>query len=509
MPTSTATAEQTAAHLEGSGLAHAALGRTGLTVSQAGFGCYRITPRDQEHRRALELALTSGINLVDTSSIYNSGGSEQLVGEVLAGLFQDGRLERGQVVVVTKGGFLQGDTYRQSQKRKEQGDPWPELVEFQEGLEQCLHPDFLAGELEQSRERLGLEALDVYLLHNPEYYLAWAAHEGRDLQDSRRELLRRIRQAFVFLEEQVRRGSIAWYGISSNNLGHPPDHAEFICLQEVWELAGEVAGEHHFGVVELALNLLEPGVAVQANQPGGQTVLEFARSQGLGVLANRPFNAVGRQGFMRLADLEAPTPPGPQQIMELMGDLLDSEERFRKQLYPNLPLPDEQRRSLAEQLDLARPLAAHLEEFFGLEHWRAVRSSYWVPRINGALNHLAEYLQDKVEGMAVLQEHAAKVQAVLDAVDAWQQALAAEWSRNLKQRLGRRDPDLARAGSLSRMALRALRMTQGVDCVLVGMRRQGYVREVLEELAQPVEQGPWRDAWLDLEDDPPGEGQGG
>ena len=51
------------------------IGTTGLTVSQAGFGCYRITSGVAHHKTALQKALCEGINLIDTSSNYADGGS--------------------------------------------------------------------------------------------------------------------------------------------------------------------------------------------------------------------------------------------------------------------------------------------------------------------------------------------------------------------------------------------------------------------------------------------------
>lgn len=60
------------------------LGKTGWSVSPVGFGGYRIHDRVDEHREALKLALTSGCNLIDTSTNYGDGGSEKLIGKSFA-----------------------------------------------------------------------------------------------------------------------------------------------------------------------------------------------------------------------------------------------------------------------------------------------------------------------------------------------------------------------------------------------------------------------------------------
>ena len=109
-------------------IAFATLGGTGLQVSQAGFGCYRVSVGVAEHEAAMRLALQSGINLIDTSTNYADGDSERLVGQVLSAVVDNGELSRDQVVVVSKAGYLQGRNYTLSQKRKQQGKGFEELV---------------------------------------------------------------------------------------------------------------------------------------------------------------------------------------------------------------------------------------------------------------------------------------------------------------------------------------------------------------------------------------------
>ena len=87
-----------------------------------------------------------------------------------------------------KAGYLQGFNYALAQQRKKEGRPFPNLVKYAEGLDHCIHPDFLDDQLTRSLERLNLETLDVYLLHNPEYYLSWAERRPIPLDDGRTSL---------------------------------------------------------------------------------------------------------------------------------------------------------------------------------------------------------------------------------------------------------------------------------------------------------------------------------
>ena len=152
-----ATKEGTRSYAERhSSLGYGELDGTGLLASQAGFGCYRVDLADPEHERSLRKAMLSGINLIDTSSNYGDGGAEKLVGEVLEDMAASGEIGRESVVVVSKVGYLQGQNYQLSQERKRRGKPFRDLVLYADGLEHCIHPEFIDDQLTRSLERLKL-----------------------------------------------------------------------------------------------------------------------------------------------------------------------------------------------------------------------------------------------------------------------------------------------------------------------------------------------------------------
>lgn len=274
----------------------------GIRISGAGFGCYRVDARVKTHEQALTKALVSGINLIDTSANYADGGSERLVGNVIRDLIGAGKIKRAEVVVVSKVGYLQGENYKLSQERKGEGRPFQDLVLYENGLEHCIHPDFLAEQLTGSLSRLGLETVDCYLLHNPEYYLKWAKQQKNGKDKARREYLRRIRMAFLHLEQEVLQGRIQYYGVSSNTFPCEKLRADFTSLADLWKIAQSISPTHHFRVIQFPLNLLEPAGIIENNQPEEKSVVEFAREKGLGVLTNRPLNAIRADDLLRLSE---------------------------------------------------------------------------------------------------------------------------------------------------------------------------------------------------------------
>jgi len=285
--------------------AYRALGRTGLITSSLGFGSYRIDDRTPEHASAMEKALLGGVNLIDTSTNYADGSSESCIGHVLA------RQQREEFIVVSKVGYVQGQALALVRTREQRGSSFPEMVKYTEGCWHCIHPEFLADQLGRSLGRLRVEKVDVYLLHNPEYFFTDATkrHQRGSLEALRDEFYDRIRRAFSHLEDEVRRGRIGCFGVSSNTFGVPASDPEATSLERMWAIAGEVAHEHHFAVAQLPANFFESGAMLTRNNvTGTKTVLDFAREHDLAILVNRPLNAFYREQLIRLADTPVRNP---------------------------------------------------------------------------------------------------------------------------------------------------------------------------------------------------------
>lgn len=309
--------------------AYRALGRTGLVTASLGFGGYRIDDRTPEHAAALEQAVLGGVNLIDTSTNYTDGSSERCIGNVLA------RQRREELIVVSKVGYVQGQALALARTREQDGAAFPEMVKVMDGCWHCIHPEFLADQLERSLARLRVEKVDVYLLHNPEYFFTDAAqrHQQGSLEALREEFYDRIRRAFAHLEGEVRSGRIGFYGVSSNTFVVPQDDPEATSLERLWTIAGEVARAHHFAVAQFPANLFESGAMLTRNcVTGNRTTLEFAQAHDLAVLVNRPLNAFYRERLVRLADTPIRSPDVHARIDPFLPPSYRAESLARKAL---------------------------------------------------------------------------------------------------------------------------------------------------------------------------------
>ena len=476
------------------------LGETGLIISQAGFGGYRVAAGIKQHETALRHALDGGINLIDTSSNYTDGASETLIGQVLEDMIASGRISRQQVIVVSKVGYLQGQNLELSQQRKREGRPFQELVEPMQGLEHCIHPEFIADQLTRSLERLKLRTLDGYLLHNPEYYLGLAHKQGVKPETARKEYYRRIHQAFHHLENEVKNGRIRFYGISSNTFPSKTDDPEFTCLAEVWKIAESISPDHHFRLIQLPFNLLETGAALARNQPGGQTVLEFARKTKLGVLINRPLNAFTGNQMLRLADINEPRRMDDKTVIQSIRAVGLSETRLWLRILPQLDIPSGIQVRIKEQLAIGDTLKHYWKNFVSYERWRMVKNTNFHPRIQGVMDFLKPHAGDSPDLSSWIADHSACLENAYQAVGSIYADQAAREIKRLRAAVSKAAPEWSDAESISRMAIRAVRSTSGVSTVLVGMRREAYVNEVLDELRFSVERAERREIWERLRD---------
>jgi aryl-alcohol dehydrogenase-like predicted oxidoreductase len=123
------------------------LGKTGLQVSEIGFGAWGIGGRtveqtsygdtdDRTSLAALDRALERGITFFDTSAAYGNGHSEELIGRAVRG-------KRSRTIITTKAGY----------------EAWDRAPDFS--------PSAIVASTERSLARLGTDDLDLRQLHNP------------------------------------------------------------------------------------------------------------------------------------------------------------------------------------------------------------------------------------------------------------------------------------------------------------------------------------------------------
>ncbi|HEV2874534.1 MAG TPA: aldo/keto reductase [Thermoleophilaceae bacterium] len=215
------------------------LGRTGIEVSEIGYGAWGIGGAqwggadDDESIQALHRAIDLGLNFIDTALAYGEGRSERLVGQVVR--------ERDETVHVAT-------------KVPPKNRIWP----AGEGaaLEDVFPPGHVRECAEQSLRNLGMDSVDVLQLH------VW----NDDWADSA--------ELFDEVGELRSSGKIRFFGVSIND--HQP--ANGVRLVE----GGAV------DTVQVIYNVFD--------QSPEDELLPACRERGVGVIARVPLDEGGLTG---------------------------------------------------------------------------------------------------------------------------------------------------------------------------------------------------------------------
>jgi len=157
------------------------LGRTGLRLSEIGFGAWGIGggwgPRDDEAAvEALQRAFRLGVTFFDTAYVYGDGRSEQLIARALSS-------KRDQIVLASK---VPPKTYK-----------WP--VTPSQPVSETFPAQWITQCTERTLLNLGADHLDLQQLH------AWTDEYNEQLE---------WYEALVKLREQ---GKVRFFGVSAND----------------------------------------------------------------------------------------------------------------------------------------------------------------------------------------------------------------------------------------------------------------------------------------------------
>lgn len=469
---------------------------TDLITSKIGYGTYRVHDQDEAQTETLETAIEAGCNLIDTSSNYTDGGSETLIGNVLQKMISANKIKREEIILVSKVGYMQGQNLEQAQQREASGNPWEDVVKYMEGCWHCLHPDFLIDQWTRSTDRMGLETVDVYLLHNPEYFLSDAKNRSSQFTNwgaTQDTFYDRVYRAFVQMEQFVVDGKIRYYGISSNTFPSSQTDFEYVSLNRVYEAAakaaGTVYGDHavsHFKVIQLPYNLLESEALTETNNEiDGKraTVLEAAKSLGLGVLVNRPLNAFKDNQMTRLAQYEhRPNANYPQMMSLAEGALTQIETRLESTL-KDWGIFDSVQNQVNVHLfyDVAQQLGGFMPRVQDRNHWEQILQQHLIPQINAYLRQtgIACMNQHQTEWESLLAQYVQGLNTLFATITEIFNRVAAEKVEPISQALNQRLSDDQGALSLSQRALNFVTSSPGVSVVLNGMKREEYLEDAM------------------------------
>ncbi|MCT4584646.1 MAG: aldo/keto reductase [Peptostreptococcaceae bacterium] len=276
-------------------------------ISKIGCGTYlgdTDKKTDLMYKNAIEYAISNGVNIIDTAINYRGMRSEVIVGEVLKELILKKIIKRSEIIVATKGGYLPADFRKNNQKESLEKSVQEERIAFFENnilpninydkdymqgiinRGNTLSKDIIKLLFEESKKNLGLETIDLYYLHNPEYT---KAEIGEEL------FYEKLYETFLYLEEQIENGSLKYYGISTyGGFIVDEDKAEYLSLEKIMYTAEKAGGfNNNLKFIQLPFNKDMRNAGILKNQKIQDkiyTTLEAAKKLNLNVMTNISLN---------------------------------------------------------------------------------------------------------------------------------------------------------------------------------------------------------------------------
>lgn len=474
-----------------------------MKLPRIGFGGYRIDSRVDEHSAALRKAILEGITLIDTSSNYADGRSEILIGNVVDELVSEKKIKREDLIIVSKAGYIQGQNLKFARKRKEQGKPFSDVVEHADKIWHCISPDFLEDQLNRQLFRLNQGSdngyIDIYLLHNPEYYLTRASKNNTGKEKAYEEYYLRISKAFEFLEEKVMEGRIRAYGISSNTFISPSENYEFTSFEKILGIAEDISAENNFRFVQFPLNLIEAGALLEKNQNGNtRTLLETVSENKIQTLVNRPLNSVTKNGLIRLAEFDVQK-FDEDDFHRNCEHILLAEDDFANGKIPNTGISEADKDLVISLFDSGKKIYENWNNFGSVEHLNDLIEHYFSPRIN----YLMDYFEDKITDdhlKEYFDKYLVLLFRVMNQVSNYYKHFAAKRSRYINGIIDAEFGEETKGLTLSQKAIHLVGSLPGVDCVLVGARKEDYVDDIKPLLKEGKISGPEK-AFIKIRDE--------
>ncbi|HKB69654.1 MAG TPA: aldo/keto reductase [Thermoanaerobaculia bacterium] len=291
----------------------------GLRLSSIGLGTYLGEEDDATDRgfeESIAVALSLGVNVIDTAVNYRGQRSERAVGRAVAAAIEEGAAAREEIFVATKGGFLPYDGEDARPPEIQAGAAFFDtgILSAPDVAAGChaMSPQFLGEMIEWSRKNLGLSTIDLYYLHNPETQLQAVPREA---------FAGRLRRAIEVLEKAAQEGRIGSWGVATwDALRVPPSHPAHLSLAEIAAAARDVAGDaHHFAAVQAPVNLAMPqAIAYPSQRSRGRKAPLAAAAANLGLALFSSASIL--QGRLVEADL-------PPEVDALFSEIPQGAER--------------------------------------------------------------------------------------------------------------------------------------------------------------------------------------
>ena len=257
-----------------------------LNNSKLSIGLYQGPDNDEVDQYlfdVIEHAIKIGINNFDVAPNYRNTRSELVLGRILK------KSKSENIFITTKGGFVPFDfsdaTINESDyiktnyiNRSLATNDTFDFYHFQ-----SFDPRYLEHEFNLSLQRLNVDKIDLYYLHNPEYLLARVDKET---------FLKQMNSVYIWLKQKIENKQILNFGISTWDGFFYEDANKRLQMIDFIDFAVKHNIMDHFKAIQFPFNILKTDAFSKATQfidNGFISLIRAAIKYSISCITSAPF----------------------------------------------------------------------------------------------------------------------------------------------------------------------------------------------------------------------------
>lgn len=257
-----------------------------LNNSKLSIGLYQGPDNDEVDQYlfdVIEHAIKIGINNFDVAPNYRNTRSELVLGRIF------NKIKSENIFITTKGGFVPFDfsdaTINESDYIHTNyiNTSLATKNTFDFYHFQSFDPRYLEHEFNLSLQRLNVEKIDLYYLHNPEYLLARVDKET---------FLKQMNSVYIWLKQKIENKQILNFGISTWDGFFYEDANKRLQMIDFIDLAVKHNIMDHFKAIQFPFNILKTDAFSKATQfidNGFISLIRAAIKYNISCITSAPF----------------------------------------------------------------------------------------------------------------------------------------------------------------------------------------------------------------------------
>lgn len=296
----------------------------------------------------------------------------------------------------------------------------------------------------------------------------------------------RIKNSFRFLEQKRKEGKILYYGISSNTFPEDPEKYTATSLIKILKIAKEIQNElgleeSGFAVVQFPGNFLENGFLDPKFE--GKNLVSIVHENDLLPLINRPLNAISNSG--NIYRLSYNPKKENQDVLKLLKERLDTIYKKEEELLTVLPQG-------SYKYTFRTVTEPYLNQFQNQDHLNQFLEKTAIPIVQQLIAQI-----EKVGGVKVQTEYIETLNEALPVLEQYVFQKNTESRKSLYSKIIKLYPKY-REWNLSSIALHLLCSSLEKGVVLLGMRKEEYVKDATFSFAASETEIQYQD-WKQFE----------